>query len=154
MTRDAWTIVGHHACVSGMIWNPTAHYALVSTRIAYNGHGLQTRPVVPSMHRLLSAVLSKTSGKPWRALLWDPAAHLLVVVGGVVWAVRRRADRLTVLALALPLLHTGILLVAIPSAEYRLQYPVVLGSLVAPVIVASARARSSREAGRSRSTHA
>ena len=137
LTRSPWTIARHHACVSGLIWNPAASYALVATEIVGNGHGLQTRPVVPAINRLLSAGLSTTSGQPWRALLWDPAAHLLVVACGVVWAWRRRADRLTVLALALPLLHTVVLLIAIPSAEYRLQYPVVLASLVTPLIVAS-----------------
>jgi hypothetical protein len=150
VTRSPWNIIGHHACVSGLIWNPAASYALVSTGIVNNGHGLQARPVVPSINRVLSAVLGWSSGQPWRALLWDPAAHLLVVACGVVWASLRRADRLTVLALALPLLHTGILLVAIPSAEYRLQYPVVLGSLVSPLIVASAGMWSTRDAARSR----
>ena len=138
-TRGPWTIASHHACVSGLIWNPVASYALVSTSIVSNGYGLDTRPVLPAMNRLLTELLLRTSEAPWRTLLWDPAAHLLVVACGVVWAWLRRADRVTVLALALPLLHTGILFVAIPSAEYRLQYPVVLESLVVPLIVSSAR---------------
>jgi hypothetical protein len=139
LTRSPWNIVRHHACVSGLIWNPAASYTLVATSIVDNGDGLQTQPVLPSINRLLSAVLSATSSQPWRALLWDPAVHLLVVAGGVAWARQRRADRLTVLALTLPLLHTVVLLVAIPSAEYRLQYPVVLGSLVVPLVAGSAR---------------
>ena len=138
LTRSPWTIVRHHACVSGLIWNPAARYALVSTSIVANGHGLQTRPVLPSINRLLSAVLATSGSRPWRALFWDPAVHLLVIACGLLSARFRRADRLTALALTLPLLHTGVLLVAIPSAEYRLQYPVVLGSLLVPLVVASA----------------
>ena len=138
LTRAPAIVATHHACVSGMIWNPAASYALVSTAIVANGYGLATRPVLPPLNRALTGLAERTSHGIWRALLWDPAAHLLVVVAGGVLARLRRVDPLTRLALAIPLLHSAILLLAIPSAEYRLQYPVVLGSLVTPLVLATA----------------
>jgi hypothetical protein len=137
LTRAPGVIAAHHACVTGLIWNPRAAYSLVSTAIVANGHGLQTTPVLPPLNAALTGLLHTTSQQPWRAVLWDPAAHLFVVGCGVLAALLRRVESVTVLAVALPLLHTAILLIAIPSAEYRLQYPVVLGSLVTPLILGS-----------------
>jgi hypothetical protein len=142
VTRTPRVIAAHHACVSGLIWNPAASYYLVSTEIVANGYGLTTTPIVPRLNPLLTGLQHGTSRQPWRAVLWDPAAHLFVAACGVLVALQRGADRVAVVALALPLLHTAILLIAIPSAEYRLQYPVVLGSLVTPLILASVWRRS------------
>jgi hypothetical protein len=149
LTRSPRTIAAHHACVSGLIWNPAAQYSLVSTEIVNNGYGLRTTPNLPRLNRTLTGTLHWTAQWPWRAVWWDPAAHLLMVACGVFVVLRRRSDRLTVLALALPLLHTLVLLLAIPSAEYRLQYPVVLGSLITPLIVASAGSRPANTSSRS-----
>jgi hypothetical protein len=135
LTKSPRVILAHHGCVSGLIWNPAAEFYLVSTAIVPNNHDLRTAPVVPPLHTALTALLQTTSQLPWRAIVWGPAAHLLVVAGGFVWARRRGVDRLTRLALALPLLHTAVLLVAIPSAEYRLQYPVVLFGVMTPAIL-------------------
>jgi hypothetical protein len=146
VTRTPGLIATHHACVTGLIWNPAASYYLVSTEIVANGYGLKTAPAVPLLNGTLTGLFRNTTQHPWRAVLWDPAAHLVVVAGGVVVALRRRVDPVTVVALAIPLLHTAVLFVAIPSAEYRLQYPVVLASLVTPLIVASVWPRAIRHA--------
>jgi hypothetical protein len=143
LTRAPGTIARHHACVSAMLWNPFAEPYLVSTAIVANDHGLRTTPAVPALTRALNGLLEVTSRQPWRAVFWSPASDLLVVVGGLVWALRRRVDRVTLAALALPVLHTVVLFAAIPSAEYRLQYPLALATLITPLIVVAAlRARA------------
>lgn len=142
VVRAPGAIAVHHACVTGMIWNPLADYHLASTAIVDNGYGLATRPVLPRLNRVLTDLLERTSRGIWRAVLWNLAGHLFLVVAAVVWALWRRIDRVVVVAVALPLLHTAILLIAIPAADYRLQYPVVPGSLVTPLILAAARPRA------------
>jgi hypothetical protein len=137
VTRRPRVMLAHLACVTGVIWNPAASFYLVATDIVPNGHGLKTTPVLPSVNRALISLLQATSDRAWRAVVWGPAAHLFVIACGVIWMVQRRIDSLAVLALAPPLLHSAILLIVIPSAEYRLQYPVVLFALVTPLIVAS-----------------
>jgi len=137
VTRSPRVMLAHLACVTGVIWNPSASFYLVATDIVPNGHGLKTAPLLPSVNRALISLLQTTSDRAWRAVVWGPATHLLVIVCGVLWMVHRRIDSLAALALALPLLHSAVLLAVIPSAEYRLQYPVVLFALVAPLIVAS-----------------
>jgi hypothetical protein len=117
LTRAPRTVLAHHACVTGLLWNPAADFYLVSTDIVPNGYGLTTAPILPAVHRALSALLRTTSQVAWRALVWGPAGHLLVVAGGVLWMILRRSDRLTIVALALPLIHSAVLAIAIPSAE-------------------------------------
>jgi hypothetical protein len=69
-------------------------------------------------------------------LIWGPALHLYVVIVCALIALRR-AGVVGALAFTPALLHTAVLIVAIPSAEYRLQYPVVVIGTLAPALLSA-----------------
>jgi hypothetical protein len=136
--RHAWArspglMLRHHACVSAMIWNPLARFVMVNVRIVPNGYGMATRPLLPAAHDGLLA-LHETARFPWRTIVWGPALHLGLVIGAVIHVARRTRRRAPLLPFVPALAHTLVLFLAIPSAEYRLQYPLVLTGLLAPLL--------------------
>lgn len=146
--RTAWLhaivdhpiIVARHVrCVSGFIWDPRLFpHAFVSMGIAPSGRkvGLVTAPLSPFANALYWRVHTPTLTNPIaRNLLWGPFLHLVVVLAcaAIGW---RRLGRRALLPFLPAILHTLVLIPLIPSAEYRLQYPVVLVGLVSPLLLA------------------
>ncbi|MEO5823867.1 MAG: hypothetical protein ABIT71_25455 [Vicinamibacteraceae bacterium] len=145
--RTAWLhaivdhpmIVARHVrCVSGFIWDPRlAPHAFVSMGIpATNKVGLVTAPLSPFANGVYWRIYTTTQVPPIvRNLVWGPVLHLVLVLAcaGIGWW---RLGRRALLPFLPAILHTLVLIPVIPSAEYRLQYPVVLIGLVAPLLLA------------------
>ncbi len=132
--RSPGVLARHHACVSAMIWNPLATFYLVSVEIVPNGYGMATRPLLPAAHDALLALQAATARLPWRAVVWGPALHLGLLLAAAGYVTVRQRGRAALLPFVPALAHTLVLFVAIPSAEYRLQYPVVLTGILAPLL--------------------
>ena len=132
--RSPGVLARHHACVSGWIWNPRAAASLVSLQTVPNRFGLATQPLLPAAHAAVLAVHHATERLPWRAAVWGPALHLGLVLVAAGYVARRARGRAALLPFVPALAHTLVLFVAIPSAEYRLQYPVVVSGIVAPLL--------------------
>ncbi|MEO5820556.1 MAG: hypothetical protein ABIT71_08620 [Vicinamibacteraceae bacterium] len=134
LTRTPQAIARHHACVSAMFWNPGASVYLVATEIVPNGFGMQTRPLLPVAHQALLGLHAATTRMPWRSVVWGPALHLWMLLGGVAYVATRTRSRASLLPFAPAVAHGLVLFLAIPSAEYRLQYPVVLMGVLTPLL--------------------
>jgi hypothetical protein len=134
LVRSPGVLARHHACVSGLIWNPLATFHVVSVAIVPNGYGMATRPRLPAVHDVLVGLQAVTTSLPWRAVIWGPALHLVVLLAAAGYVATRTRRRAALLPFVPALAHTLVLFLAIPSAEYRLQYPVVVAGLLAPLL--------------------
>jgi hypothetical protein len=132
--RSPGVMARHHACVSALIWHPLAAFHVAGTEIVANGYGLATQPLLPAAHDTLSTLHSVTTRQPWRTLVWGPALHLGLVLAAAGYVARRRRERAALLPFLPALAHTLVLFLVIPSAEYRLQYPVVVSGILAPLL--------------------
>jgi hypothetical protein len=120
--------------VSALIWHPLAAFVLASVEIVPNGYGMATRPLLPAAHDTVLALHATTTRQPWRAVVWGPALHLGLVLAAAGYVARRRRERAALLPFVPALAHTLVLFLVIPSAEYRLQYPVVVSGLLSPLL--------------------
>jgi hypothetical protein len=132
--RNPGVLVRHHACVSGYIWNPLAAASLVSVETVPTRFGFATQPLLPAAHDALMGLHRVTERPPWRAAVWGPALHLALVLTAAAYVARRAKHRAAFLPFVPALAHTVVLVLAVPSAEYRLQYPVVVTAIVAPLM--------------------
>jgi hypothetical protein len=137
--RHPGITAAHVRCVSGFIWDPRAvPHAFVSMGIPpTNKVGLATAPLAPRLNGFYWQVFLATIAQPiLRAVLWGPVLHLGVVVVCAALGWWRLGHR-GVLPFVPAIVHTLVLIPLIPSAEYRLQFPVVLIGLVSPLLLAS-----------------
>ena len=142
-------VLRHQLCVTGLIWNPFAPYYPVSLEIVDNAVGLKTATKSRALSEIVTLVRGLTFGTDvrllGRLLVWGPALHLTAVIVALGYVFYRRRATLPLLPLAPAVIHTAVLLVLIPSAEFRLQYPVFAYGLLAPVVaIALSDARPSR----------
>lgn len=146
--RDLWwrgvrrapgAVAAHVGCVTGMIWHPLRRpHAFASLGIASNDMGLTRRPASAALYAAVSRYVA-LSQRPWLSpLLWGPALYLYVVIA-CTWLAWRRGGLMFALPFVPSLIHSAVLIAAIPSAEYRLQYPVVIVGTFAPALLSILR---------------
>jgi hypothetical protein len=134
VTGHPLVLLRHQRCVTGFLWNPLADFTLVPAGNVQNEFGFATNPLSPRLHWWWIRWHVLSTRRPLRILLWDPALHFYVVLAGLMCVGYRRGFGLSILPFVPAVAHTVILLLAVPSREFRLDYPVFVYGLLTPLI--------------------
>ena len=138
--RNPAAVLRHWACVTRYVWWPSTDLSVGplttsdgTEMVAENPYGLVTASWCPACRRVLSSVFTATlaPGSVARALVWQPAVALYVLLVALVACRRGRWAALLVLS---PALFNTVLWLAMSTEPHlRFQWPVVL---VAPLALA------------------
>jgi hypothetical protein len=133
-------VAKHQACVTGMLWRPGAPLVFAETAapLPYGAElGVETRPLSATLHAWLLSVYRFSLRRSPQAIFWGPAVHWWVVcVCALAVGLRRRSGR-ALLPFLPAIAHTLVLMLLLPSSEFRLQYPVYLIGILSPLMTAA-----------------
>jgi hypothetical protein len=131
----------HQKCVTSMLWRitepETKEGALYTTELGIvdNDFGLQTRSLWPSLHKVISDVVTLSHRPSLIWFIWRPAFYLLFLLLALGLAAIRRRN-IDVLQVGMPaVLNSLVWLPLMTTQDFRFQYPVYVISLIAPALL-------------------
>jgi hypothetical protein len=138
--RNPSALVRHWTCATRFLWSPSSTlyigYIEDGTTVLPNAQGVTARSLLPGVGRRLAAVVARTfdTDSAWRALVWQPAVPLYLLIASLAVAVWRAGGGRPVLVWLPGLCNTIVWVVFTHGAQLRFQWPVVLLAPFTPAL--------------------